>query len=103
MYAKGMSTRDIEDHMRNIYGIDVSAAMVSKITDKIIPLIKKWQSRPLDKVYSIVYLKRHYFKVRKDNRVITKAAYSVLGINLEGKRIESSRYKHSRNPISKRY
>ena len=86
MYAKGMSTRDIEDHMRDIYGIDVSASMVSKITDKIMPMIKKWQSRPLDRVYPIVYLDAIHFKIRKDNRVINKAAYSVLGINLEGKK-----------------
>ncbi len=56
MYAKGMSTRDIEDHMRDIYGIEVSAAMVSKVTDKIMPLVAEWQARPLDKVYPIVFL-----------------------------------------------
>ncbi len=86
MYAKGMSTRDIEDHMRDIYGIDVSPSMVSKITDKILPTITEWQSRPLDKIYPIVYLDAIHFKVRKDNRVINKAAYSVLGINLEGQK-----------------
>ncbi|MFW6030880.1 MAG: IS256 family transposase, partial [Halanaerobiales bacterium] len=86
MYAKGMSTRDIEDHMRDIYGIDVSASMVSKITDKILPVITEWQSRPLDKIYPIVYLDAIHFKVRKENRVINKAAYSVLGINLEGRK-----------------
>lgn len=56
MYAKGMSTRDIEDHMRDIYGIDVSPTMVSKVTDKIMPLIHEWQSRPLDRIYPIVFL-----------------------------------------------
>ena len=84
MYAKGMSTRDIEDHMRDIYGIDVSAATVSKVTDKILPLIAEWQSRPLDRVYPIVFLDAIHFKVRKDNRIINKAAYSVMGINLDG-------------------
>ena len=84
MYAKGMSTRDIEDHMKDIYGIDVSATMVSKVTDKIMPLITEWQSRPLDRVYPIVYLDAIHFKVRKDNRIINKAAYSVLGITMEG-------------------
>lgn len=84
MYAKGMSTRDIEDHMRDIYGIDVSAGMVSKITDKIMPLVAEWQARPLDRIYPIVFLDAIHFKVRKDNRIVNKAAYSVLGINLAG-------------------
>jgi putative transposase len=84
MYAKGMSTRDIEDHMRDIYGIDVSATTVSKVTDKILPLIAEWQSRPLDRVYPIVFLDAIHFKVRKDNRIINKAAYSVMGINMDG-------------------
>ena len=70
MYAKGMSTRDIEDHMRDIYGIDVSATTVSKVTDKILPLIAEWQSRPLDRVYPIVFLDAIHFKVRKDNRIL---------------------------------
>lgn len=84
MYAKGMSTRDIEDHMRDIYGIDVSPSMVSKITDKILPMITEWQSRPLDRIYPIVFLDAIHFKVRKDNRIINKAAYSVLGIDVNG-------------------
>ncbi|PHJ37269.1 transposase Mu [Desulforamulus profundi] len=86
MYAKGMSTRDIEDHMRNIYGIDVSPTMVSKITDKILPMVVEWQSRTLDRVYPIVFLDAIHFKVRKDSRVINKAAYSVLGINMTGQK-----------------
>jgi putative transposase len=86
MYAKGMSTRDIEEHMRDIYGIEVSPAMVSKITDKILPMVSEWQSRPLERVYPIVYLDAIYFKVRKENRIINKAAYSVLGINTAGQK-----------------
>jgi len=86
MYAKGMSTRDIEDHMRSIYGIDVSPAMVSKVTDKIMPMISEWQSRPLDRVYPIIFLDAIHFKVRKENRIINKAAYSVLGINMDGQK-----------------
>lgn len=84
MYAKGMSTRDIEDHMRDIYGIDVSPTMVSKVTDKILPMITEWQSRPLDRVYPIVFLDAIHFKIRQDNRIVNKAAYSVLGINIDG-------------------
>lgn len=86
MYAKGMSTRDIEDHMRDIYGIDVSATMVSKITDKILPMVSEWQSRPLERVYPVVFLDAIHFKVRKDNRIINKAAYSVLGISMAGQK-----------------
>jgi transposase-like protein len=86
MYAKGMSTRDIEDHMRDIYGVDVSPTMVSKVTDKILPLVAEWQSRVLDKVYPIVYLDAIHFKVRKDNRIVNKAAYSVLGIDIAGQK-----------------
>ncbi|KJS10191.1 MAG: transposase, partial [Peptococcaceae bacterium BRH_c8a] len=55
MYAKGMSTRDIESHMRDIYGIDVSPTMVSKVTDKILPVVTEWQSRPLERIYPIIY------------------------------------------------
>lgn len=86
MYAKGMSTRDIEEHMRDIYGIEVSPAMVSIITDKILPVIAEWQSRPLERVYPIVFLDAIHFKVRKENRIIGKAAYSVLGINIQGQK-----------------
>ena len=84
MYAKGMTTRDIENHLKDIYGIEVSASLISKITDKIFPYITEWQSRPLEKVYPIVYLDAIHFKVRQDNKVINKAAYTVLGINLSG-------------------
>jgi transposase-like protein len=84
MYAKGMSTRDIEDHIRDIYGVEISPTTVSKVTDKILPLISEWQSRPLDRVYPIVYLDAIHYKVRQDNRIINKAAYSVLGVNMEG-------------------
>lgn len=84
MYAKGLSTRDIESHMQDIYGIDVSPTMVSRITDKILPMINEWQSRPLERIYPIVFLDAIHFKVRQDNRIINKAAYSVLAIDLEG-------------------
>jgi len=86
MYAKGMTTRDIEDHMRDIYGVDVSPAMVSRITDKILPTITEWQNRPLDRIYPIAYLDAIFFKVRKDSRIVNKAAYSVMGVDLEGQK-----------------
>lgn len=83
MYAKGLSTRDIEKHMRDIYGVDISLTMFSRITDGILPLITEWQSLPLERVYPIVFLDVIHFKVRQDSRVINKTAYSVLGINIE--------------------
>lgn len=84
MYAKGLSTRDIEDQIKGIYGVDVSPTMVSKITDRIMPLVTEWQSRPLDRVYPIVFLDAIHFKVRQDSRIIVKAAYTVLGVNSAG-------------------
>lgn len=84
LYAKGMSTRDIEAYIRDIYGLDVSPELVSKVTDKFLPIVKEWQSRPLDPVYPIVFLDALNFKVRKENRIVNKAAYSVLGIDLRG-------------------
>lgn len=86
MYAKGMSTRDIEDHLRDIYGIEASASLISRITDKLMPAVTEWQSRPLETIYPIVFLDGIMFKVRKDSRVINKCLYSVLGINLDGRK-----------------
>ena len=84
MYAKGMSNRDIEAHLRDIYGVEASASLISRITDKILPAVQEWQSRPLEAIYPIVFLDGIVFKVRKDNRVINKCVYSVLGINMDG-------------------
>ena len=86
MYAKGMSNRDIEDHLRDIYGVDASASLISRITDKVLPAAAEWQSRPLDAVYPIVFLDGIVFKVRKDARIINKCVYTVLGINMEGRK-----------------
>jgi transposase-like protein len=84
LYSKGMSTRDIENHMKDIYGVSVSPAMVSKVTDKILPMVYEWQSRLLEPVYPIVFLDAIHFKVKHENRIISKAAYTVLGVNTEG-------------------
>ena len=81
LYAKGMSNRDIEDHLNNLYGIDVSPSMISKITDKIIPEIREWQSRQLEDVYPIVF-----YSVRKDGVVVKKAVYLAIGIDKEGRK-----------------
>jgi len=84
MYAKGMTTRDIKSHMKDIYGINISSEMVSNITDKVIPLVKQWQERPLSSLYTIVYLDGVHFKVRDGGKIVSKCAYTVLGINKEG-------------------
>lgn len=86
MYAKGMSNRDIDTHIKNIYKIDVSPEMVSRITDKVIPLAKEWQNRPLDEMYAILWLDGIVFKVRQDGHVIKKTVYLVTGRNVDGKK-----------------
>jgi len=85
MYARGMSVRDIGDQLREFYGTDVSPALISKITDKVLEGAQQWQSRPLDDVYPVVFLDAIHYKIRQDSKVISKASYTVLGINLEGK------------------
>ena len=84
MYAKGMTTRDIHAHMADVYGVDVSAGMVSTITDKVLPLVREWQDRPLAAVYPIVYLDGIHFKVHESGKIVNKCGYSVLGINTDG-------------------
>ena len=86
LYAKGMSNRDIEDHLNNLYGIDVSSSMISKITDKIIPEIREWQSRQLEDVYPIVFMDAIHYSVRKDGVVVKKAVYLAIGIDKEGRK-----------------
>jgi len=85
MYARGMSTRDIQSQLEEFYGTDISPAYVSLVTDKILEGISEWQNRPLDETYAVVFLDAIFYKIRQDNKVITKAAYTALGINLEGK------------------
>lgn len=84
MYAKGMSVRDIAEHMQALYGIELSAASISNITDKINDEAREWYSRTLDSFYPVVFLDAVHFKVREEGRIITKAAYIALGINGEG-------------------
>lgn len=86
MYAKGMSQRDIEDTLREIYGSEISQGLISRITDKILPEVNEWQNRPLDSIYPVVFFDGIVFNSRKDNRIINKCVYSVLGINMDGKK-----------------
>ena len=84
LYSRGLSTRDIHDQLNDLYGIELSADMVSKITDKILPEIKEWQSRPLDPVYPFVFMDAIHYKVREEGRILNRAAYVVLGVSLDG-------------------
>ena len=84
MYGSGMSTRDINQHMQEIYGIDVSAEFVSKVTDKILPRIREWQNRTLQSLYPIVYMDAIFLSIREDGHVVKKAVYIAIGIDSEG-------------------
>ncbi len=84
MYAKGMTTRDIVDHVQSLYGIEISPSSISNITDKMMDEAKEWYSRTLDSLYPVIFLDAVHFKVREDGRIVTKAAYVALGINSEG-------------------
>lgn len=86
MYAKGMSTRDIQEHLERIYGLQASPALISNITDKILPVIREWQNRPLQPIYPFVFIDAVHYSVRQDGQVAKKAAYVVIGIDLEGRK-----------------
>ena len=86
LYSKGISTRDIQDTMQDLYGIDVSAATIRTITDKVWSLVEDWQNRPLESIYPILYLDGVYVKLRQDGKVENCAVYVVMGIDLEGHR-----------------
>ena len=84
LYARGMSTRDIQSELEDLYGIDVSPSMISKITDKVMGAAAEWQNRMLDSIYPIVYMDAVHFKVRDEHRIVTKAAYICMGIDMNG-------------------
>ena len=84
LYAKGLSTRDIVEAFREMYGAEVSAGLVSQVTNAVLDQVKEWQVRPLDEVYPIVYLDCLVLKIRQDKRVIKKSIYLALGVGLEG-------------------
>ena len=84
LYAKGMTTSDIQAEIEDLYGITISPSMVSKITDKVIATATEWQNRMLDKIYPIVYLDAMYFKVRSNGKIVNKAVYICLGYTMEG-------------------
>ena len=86
MFSLGMSYRDIRGHVEEMYGIDVSEATISSITDRLIPELKEWQQRPLDALYPFVWLDAIHYKIKEDGRYVSKAIYTILGLNIEGKK-----------------
>lgn len=86
MYAKGMNTRDISKHLQDVYGVDASAEMISHMTDRILPIAREWQNRPLERKYAIVYMDAVHFNVREDNRTVKKAVYVAIGIRVTGQK-----------------
>lgn len=86
LYGLGMGYRDISSHVEEIYGIEISKSAITAITDKILPKIKEWQNRPLDEIYPIIFLDAMHFKCSEEGKVTSKAFYTVLGVNQEGKK-----------------
>jgi len=86
MYAKGMSTSDIEDHIRDIYGLKISDTTVSHITDKVLPAAKEWQQRPLESIYAVIFLDAIHYYVRSEGQIIKKAVYIAIGVNMDGRK-----------------
>ena len=86
MYAKGMTTADIESHMRELYDLEISDSTVSRITDKILPIVKEWQERPLESVYAVVFMDAIHFHARNEGRIVKRAVYIAIGIDMEGRK-----------------
>lgn len=86
LYAAGMTTRDIAEQVKNLYDVEISAEMVSNITNRIIPLVTEWQNRPLERIYPFVFMDCIHYKVRDDKQIVLKAAYVILGVNMDGQK-----------------
>jgi putative transposase len=86
MYAKGMTTRDIQSHVQELYGLEISPTLVSQITDKVIDLAKEWHNRPLEAVYPIVFFDAIHYKVHDEGKIASKAAYTALAVDITGKK-----------------
>ena len=84
LYARGASYSDIRDHLSEMYDLDISPATISRVTDKILPLIQEWRSRPLESVYPFVWLDAIHYKVRHEGRVVSRAVYCIIGLNQDG-------------------
>ena len=86
MFALGMSYKDIQKHVEDLYGLEISNGTLNAVTDKILPDLQQWRERPLESVYSIVWLDAIHYKVKVDGRYISQAVYTLLGLNIEGKK-----------------
>lgn len=86
LYAKGMTTTDIKDQIRELYDVEISSETISNITSRIMPLVSEWQNRALEKTYSFVFMDAIHYKVREDKQIVVKAAYVVLGVNMDGEK-----------------
>ena len=86
LYSRGMTTRDIEAHLREVYGVNASRELISNITDVVVDEIKAWQSRPLDEVYPILYVDGIRIRVKDDGVVTTKTAYLAIGVDVDGRK-----------------
>jgi transposase-like protein len=86
LYACGMSQRDISEQIKNLYDVEISPELVSKISEKIMPEVNAWQNRPLERVYPFIFMDAIHYKVKEDHRYVTKAAYVVLGITMDGRK-----------------
>ena len=84
LYAKGVSVREIQDHLNRMYGIAVSPTLISNVTNRIMPMIKEWQSRPLQKTYAVMFLDAIHYKVKQEGHIVNKAVYMVIGIDMDG-------------------
>jgi putative transposase len=84
LYACGMSQRDISEQIKSLYDVEISPELVSKISEKIMPELVTWQNRPLESVYPFVFMDAIHYKVKEDHQIVTKAAYVVIGITLDG-------------------
>src|SRR5438067_12032221 len=86
MYARGMTTREMQGHLQEMYGVEVSPALISEVTDAVSDEVKAWQSRPLEPIYAIVFLDALYVKMRHEGRVDNRAVYVAIGVDLEGRK-----------------
>lgn len=84
LYAHGMSTRDIQEQIKDLYDIEISSELVSKISEKIMPQVNEWQQRPLNEYYPFVFMDAIHYKIRENHQIVSKAAYVVLGVNEDG-------------------
>ena len=86
MYARGMTTREIQGHLQEMYGVEVSAGLIREVTEAVIEEVRAWQNRPLEPIYGIVYLDALYVKMRHEGRVENRAVYVAMGVDLEGRK-----------------